>query len=263
LPSRIQADVAPVEFVMDGRFNLPGELFLPEGEAHVWFVRLQEMSPHFESVLETLSPDEVARAARFRFEEHRNEYVLTRGFLRHIVGCYSGFAPHLLQFRYNSYGKPTLAAEWGGDRLSFSLSHSRGVAVYALTRDQQVGVNLEYSHQDVEFDQVAELYFSPREISLIRQLPSDKKQDAFFSCWTRKEAYVKARGEGLSLDLRSFDVAFAPDQPASLFSVGDDPNKIQRWSLAELSAPVGYTAAFAVGGVAPRIEQCQWPARSK
>ena len=260
LPNRIQANVPFEEFAMDGRFNLPGELFLPEGEAHVWFVRLQEMRRHFESVLETLSPDEVARAARFSFEEHRNEYALTRGFLRHIVGCYTAFAPRLLQFRYNSYGKPRLAAECGGDRLSFSLSHSRGVAVYAFTRDRQVGVDLEYFHHDVEFDEVAELYFSQREISVFLQLPSDRKRDAFFSCWTRKEAYIKARGEGLSLDLRSFDVAFAPAQPASVFSVGDDPNKTQRWSLADLSAPVGYTAAFAVEGVAPRIEQWQWPA---
>jgi 4'-phosphopantetheinyl transferase len=245
-----------VEFVMDGRFDLSGDLFLPEGEAHVWFVHLQEMSRHFDSVLEILAPDEVARAARFHFERDRNEYIFTRGFLRHIVGCYTGFAPHLVQFRYNSYGKPALAAEWRGDQLGFSLSHSRGVAVFAFTRDRQVGVDLEYMHQDVEFDQVAERLFSPREISLFRDLPEGKKPEAFFSCWTRKEAYVKARGEGMSLDLRSVDVAFAPEPPP-VFSVAADVSEAQRWSLADLPAPAGYTAAFAVEGVACRIRR--WP----
>ena len=260
MPSRIQANVTPVKFAMDGRFGLSGDPFLPESEVHVWFVRLHEMSRHFESVLEILAPDEVARAARFRFERNRNEYILTRGFLRHILGCYTGFAPHLLQFGYNSYGKPTLAAHWRGDRLEFSVSHSRGVAVYAVTRDRQVGVDLEYMHQDVEFDQIAEHYFSPREISLFRRLPSDKRREAFFSCWTRKEAYIKARGEGMFLDLRSFDVAFAPDQAAPVFSGTDDPSETQRWSLADLPAPVGYTAAVAVKGVAGGIRRWEWPA---
>lgn len=260
MPSRIQANVAPVEFAVDGRFALSGDLCLPESEAHVWFVRLQEMSRHFDSLLEILAPDEAARAARFRFERDRNQYILTRGLLRHIVGCYAGFAPQLLQFRYNSYSKPTLAAEWRGNWLAFSLSHSYGVVVYAFTRARHVGVDLEYMHRNVEFDQVAERFFSPCEVSLFRQLPSDKKQQAFFSCWTRKEAYIKARGEGLSLGLQSFDVAFVPGQPASLLSVAGDPSEAERWSLADLPAPTGYSAALVVEGVAGRIHQWQWTA---
>lgn len=259
LPRQVQADVVPVKFATDRRFGLPGDLFLQEGEVHVWFVRLPKMSAHFESILEILAPDEVARAARFRFDGNRNEYILTRGFLRHILSSYAGSAPHLLRFCYNSYGKPTLAAPWCGNRLEFSVSHSRGVAVCAVMRDGQVGVDLEYLHQDVEFDQIAEQFFSPREMSLFRRLPSNKKRVAFFSCWTRKEAYIKARGEGMFLDLRSFDVAFAQDQPASVFIGTDNPSETRRWSLADLSAPVGYTASVAFEGVVGRIRSWEWP----
>jgi 4'-phosphopantetheinyl transferase len=234
------------------------DLVLAPSEVHIWFVRLHEMTQQVDSLCEILVPDEVARAAKFRFETGRNEYIVTRSFLRHILGCYTGFAPHRLQFRYSPRGKPALAAEWGGDQMAFNLSHSHGVAVYAVTKDRQVGVDLEYTDRSVEFDQIAERFFSPREASLFRRLPCDKKQEAFFSCWTRKEAYTKAKGEGLFLDLRSFDVTFAPSQPASLLSVAGDSTEAQRWSLADLSAPAGYAAALAIEGTASRIQQWLW-----
>jgi 4'-phosphopantetheinyl transferase len=258
LAGRSKSKIAPVGSAADGRLALSGNLSLAKGEVHVWFVRLQGMSRHIDSLLEILDPDEVARAARFLFESDRNEYILARGLLRHIVGCYAGFAPHLLQFCYNSHGKPALPSEWGGDQLAFNLSHSRGVAVYAVTRARHVGVDLEYMHEDAEFDQIAECFFSPREASLFRRLPSDKKREAFFSCWTRKEAYTKARGEGLSMDLRSFDVTFAPGQPASILSVTGDSSEAQRWSLADLPAPGGYAAALVVEGIVSRIQHWQW-----
>jgi len=115
-------------------------------------------------------------------------------------------------------------------------------------------------HTHVESDQIAERFFSPREASLLRQLPSDKKQSAFFSFWTRKEAYLKARGEGLTVDLRSFDVTFVPGEPASLLSVARDSTEAQRWSLDDLAAPAGYAAALDVEGIFSRIQHWRWPA---
>jgi 4'-phosphopantetheinyl transferase len=193
-------------------------------------------------------------------EQGGHDYILARGLLRHIVGGYVGFAPQLLQFRYNSHGKPALASEWGDDQLAFNLSHSHSLAVCSVTRAGHIGVDLEYMDTHVESDQIAERLFAPREASLLRQLPSDKKQNAFFSFWTRKEAYLKARGEGLSVDLLSFDVTFSPGQPASLLSVAGDSSDAQRWSLADLSAPAGHAAALAVEGIISRIQHWHWPA---
>jgi len=252
--------IAPVVATADGRLALPTNLCLANGETHVWFVGPQELSRHLDSFLEILAPDEAARAARFLFEGDRNEYILARGLLRHILGCYAGFAAHLLQFRYNSHGKPALASEWGGDQLAFNLSHSRGMVVYALTKASDIGVDLEYVNQDTEFDQIVEHFFSPREASLFRQLPPDNKQETFFSVWTRKEAYMKARGEGLSLDPRSFDVTLGRGNQVPFLRVADEPREAQRWSLVDLPAPVGYAAALAVEGVAHRIQLWQWPA---
>lgn len=259
MASCVRAEIAPVGSAMDGRLALSGNLSLARDEVHVSFVCLQAMSRHVDSLLEILVPDEVARAARFRFETDRNEYIVARGLLRRILGCYTGFAPHLLQFRYSSYGKPALAAEWGGDRIAFNLSHSCGVAVYAVTRNRNVGVDLEYTNQYIEFDQMAKRFFSPREASLFLQLPAQEKRGAFFSCWTRKEAYVKARGGGLSLDLRCFDVTLAPGQPASLLRVAGDASEVQRWSLSDLPAPAGYAAALAAEGTVSRILQLLLP----
>ncbi len=250
MPNRIRVNVAPVEFEVDGRFSLPGDISLPETDVHVWFVRLEEISGHLGTLLEILAPHEAARAGRFFFERDRNEYILTRGLLRQILGCYAGLSPRLLEFLYNRYGKPVLAGEGPGDRLAFSVSHSHGVAVYAITRGRQVGVDIEYTDEHVEFDQLAERLFSPREISLFRQVPINKRSEAFYSCWTRKEAYIKASGEGLSLDLRSFDVGCGPEPAASALSLADDPGGTQRWSLADLPAPVEYAAALAVENAA-------------
>ena len=259
MASPIRAEIAPVTFDVDGRFALPGKLSLANGEVHIWFVRLLEISRHVDSFLKILAPDEVAKANGFFFENNRSEYILARGLLRHIVGCYVGFAPHLLQFCYSSHGKPALTSEWGGDHLAFNLSHARGVAVYAFANDRRVGVDLEYTNRRIEFDHIAERFFSSREVSLLRQLPSEKKPEAFFSCWTRKEAYIKARGEGLSVDLRSFDVLSTEGQPVS---VAGDSNEAQQWSFTDLPAPAGYAAALVVEGTADRIQHWQWPAGS-
>jgi len=260
LASRIELGTVPLGTTADGQLALAPNLSLANGETHVWFVGLQQISRHLDSFLEVIAPNEAARAARFFFERDRNEYILARGLLRYIVGCYTGLAPHLLRFHYNSYGKPTLADESGGDQPAFNLSHSRGMVVYAVTKAPYIGVDLEYMHQNIEFDQIVARFFSSREASLFRQLPSERKQEAFFSGWTRKEAYMKASGEGLWLDPRSVEVTFAPGGPASLLSVAGVAREAQRWSLVDLPAPTGYAAAVVVEGAVSRIQCWQWPA---
>jgi 4'-phosphopantetheinyl transferase len=259
LPSHLQAEIIPVASPVEGQTSFSENLSLAKSDVHIWFVHLLEMSQHIDSLFKILAQDEVARAAQFRFESDRNEYIVARGILRHILSSYVGFGPNRLQFCYSVCGKPALAVEWGGDQIAFNVSHSCGVVVYALAKARQVGVDLEYTNRCIESDQIAERFFSPREASLLRQSPAQEKQRAFFSCWTRKEAYVKARGEGLSVDLRGFDVTFAPGEPVSLLSVADDPNEAQRWSLYDLPAPTGYVGALAAEGTVSRIMHLRLP----
>jgi 4'-phosphopantetheinyl transferase len=132
--------------------------------------------------------------------------------------------------------------------LRFNLSHSQDLALYAVTSNREVGVDLEYIQRDFDTRQIAERFFSTREIAALHALPANLQTESFFRCWTRKEAYVKARGEGLSLPLEQFDVSLSPDDPAALLNVAGNPAEVSRWSLRELTPAPGYMAAIAVEG---------------
>jgi 4'-phosphopantetheinyl transferase len=179
--------------------------------------------------------------------------------LRAILGLYLDMAPRYLSFRYSSHGKPALAWESGGNAIRFNMSHSRGVALYAVTRDREVGIDLEFIRRDLEVDQIAERFFSRRETVTLRALPTDLREYAFFLCWTRKEAYIKARGEGLSLPLDQFDVSLTPGEPAALLSTHPDSEEALRWSLHELPLASDYVAALALEGHSRSLSCWQWP----
>jgi len=225
---------------------------------HVWLAFLDCMTPRLSSFLQILAAAEIEKAGRFRFQKDRNAYIVARGLLRSILGRYTGIAPGQLRFSYNHYGKPALATECGGEQLAFNSSHAHGTALYAVTSGRKVGVDLECMRGDLDHQRLAERFFSPREVSMLGLLPSDLRQEAFFACWTRKEAYIKAKGEGLSLDLQSFDVVFAPSQPAAVLRIETDPREARRWWLTELHAPPGYVAALAVEGKACKVKYWQW-----
>ncbi len=139
------------------------------------------------------------------------------------------------------------------------MSHSHGVALYAVTRDREVGIDLEFIRRDLEVEQIAERFFSRRETATLRALPTALREYAFFLCWTRKEAYIKARGEGLSLPLDQFDVSLIPGEPAALLSTQPDSDEALRWSLQELTLASGYVAALAVEGRGWSLSCWQWP----
>jgi 4'-phosphopantetheinyl transferase len=206
----------------------------------------------------SLSADERERAGRFHFSKDRQHYVAARGVLRDILGRYMGLAPQLIRFSYDSYNKPSLSAETGGGTLQFNVSHSHGLALYALTNGREVGVDIEFVREDFTGLDIAENFFSPREVSALRALPPGERAVAFFDCWTRKEAYIKARGEGLSYPLRLFTVSLAPGQPAALLCTEDDPQEAARWSLLELYPGEGYRAACAVKGEVTTLHRWSW-----
>lgn len=226
----------------------PPELSIESNEIHVWRAVLNEPAASVDHYLQTLAVDEQRRAARFYFQHDREHFIIAHGVLRALLGRYLNRRPESVSFCYSEHGKPSLVLESGEDTIRFNMSHSQGMALYAVARNREVGVDLEFVRRDLEAEQIAERFFSRREIAELHALPAESRREAFFLCWTRKEAYIKARGEGLSLPLDQFDVSLTPGEPAALLSTRPDPAEALRWSLRELTAAPGYVAAIAAEG---------------
>lgn len=236
----------------------PEGLLLGRDDVHVWRATLDDTRSQIDRFLHTLAADERMRAERFYFPRDRERFIVARGVQRDILGLYSNSAPECVSFNYSAHGKPNLACESGGATIRFNISHSHRVALYAVTRAREVGIDLEFIRSDLELEQIAERFFSHREIATLLALPADLRESAFFRCWTRKEAYIKAKGEGLSLPLDQFEVSLTPGESAALLSTQRDPDEAQRWSLQELTPAPGYAAAIAVEGHSWRLACWDW-----
>lgn len=236
----------------------PESITLGIDEVHVWRARLDVAAPRLQSLWQTLAPDERKRAERFHFRRDHDSFVVARGLLRIILGRYLNAEPDRLRFRYSRYAKPALTGEFDNEALRFNLSHSDNLALYAVTRGREIGVDLERLRPDFADDKIAEQFFASGEVAALRALPVHAQQEAFFNCWTRKEAFIKARGEGLSLPLDEFEVSLAPGEPAALLSTKGDTREVSRWSLRELIPEPGYVAALAVEGHNWRIRCWRW-----
>jgi 4'-phosphopantetheinyl transferase len=193
---------------------------------------------------EWLSADERAVAAGFTSAERRRSYVASRGLLRAILGHLAGVAPNELVFRYGHRGKPELAGP--PSDLHFNMSHAHDVMLLAVTRGRRVGVDIEHIDEPGDVRRIAARFLSPADRDAIERLPADRQRAAFLRCWTRKEAYMKARGDGISRPLDDFDVTLATD--ASHLNVHGAADEAQHWELADLPAPRGFMAAIAVEG---------------
>jgi 4'-phosphopantetheinyl transferase len=235
----------------------PDSLTLGRDEVHLWRASMNCTAAQVEILKHTLSAEELRRAGRYRFKKDREHFIVARGLLRTILGRYLDEEPSQLRFCYGPHGKPALATVFGGDALRFNLSHSHGLALFAVTRRREVGVDLEYIQAHLADDQIAERFFSPREVALLRDLPKDVRREAFFIFWTRKEAFIKATGKGLSLPLNQFEVSLVPGKPIVLLSANDDHQKTFRWSLQALAAASGYAAALCVEGHDWRLKSWQ------
>lgn len=227
-------------------------------DVHVWRVALDAGEPHRQGLASTLSIAEQARAARLRSSTSRHRYVVARGTMRVLLSRYLDREPGSLDLVVGDHGKPLLAV--GDDSLLFNLSRSGDRALLSMTRGRQVGVDLEMVDRRVDHEAVARRFFSPREQGQLATLPPCQRRLAFFTGWTRKEAFVKARGHGLSLGLHRFSVMLLPDQPARLLEFEEEPGKATRWSLVDLGAGAGggYAAALAVEGSTARVSWLVW-----
>jgi 4'-phosphopantetheinyl transferase len=227
----------------------PESLSLATGDVHVWRVELNQPEPLLEKFRETLEEQELDRASRFHFEKHRRHFTAGRGVLRQLLSQYLGTKPEQLRLSYGAYGKPALNGEHKDSRLRFNMSHSHEVALFAFAEDRELGVDVEHIRTDFASEEVARRFFSRREVETFNALPRHDQVAAFFKCWTRKEAFIKVIGKGLSQPLDKFDVTLG--QPAALLWVsGDDAS---RWSLYDLEVGGDYAGALAVEGQVSRI----------
>ncbi len=212
---------------------------LAAGEIHVWQAHLNVDRPVLADLRSSLSDDEVARAARFHFDEHRDRYIAARGILRDILSRYRSEQPRAIEFSYGAFGKPAFKDQASNERIQFNLSHSGGLALFAVAAGIELGVDVEEIRPGPADMEIAEHFFSGTEVAALRALPASVQREAFFNCWTRKEAYVKALGGGLQVPLDSFDVSIAPGEPTALH-LGQKRDDKRKWSLRALRAAPGY-----------------------
>jgi 4'-phosphopantetheinyl transferase len=214
----------------------------------VWRICLEQEDDLLNRFRQTLAPEELDRAGRFRFERLQRHFITARGFLRDVLARYLEAKPSELRFSYNDYGKPSLAGE---QSLQFNMSHSHEVALVAVTREAAVGVDVEHIRADFASEEIATRFFSRLEVETLSSLPKEEQVAAFFRCWVRKEAYIKAIGKGLSQPLDGFDVSLAPSEPAALLRAGDEDT--MTWSMSDIDVGRGYASALVVEGVPSRI----------
>ncbi|HEU4726932.1 MAG TPA: 4'-phosphopantetheinyl transferase superfamily protein [Kofleriaceae bacterium] len=234
----------------------PAELALAPGDAHVWRLPLAQPPAPLAVLARTLDPDEQARARRFHFERDRIAYTAARGALRTLAGRYLGVPPGELVFAYQAKGKPHL--DPAASDLCFNVSHSGNFALLAFTRGSEIGVDVERRRPLDDLLSLARISFSAAEYATLCGLPPGHQTDAFFACWSRKEAFIKTTGEGVS-QLADFDVSLRPGEPARLLRVKDEPAPPRRWSMHELPEIAGHAAALVVERPEIQIACWDWP----
>jgi 4'-phosphopantetheinyl transferase len=218
----------------------PKKLDLLLNDVHIWRINLNSDELQLQFFRETLSSDEIARAERFYFPEHRQRFMAGRGTLRTILGQYLDIAPKQVEFEYQPRGKPLLAAKFADQGLLFNLSHSQDLALLGISYQNQIGVDLEYIRTMSDLEGLAKRFFSAREYEYLRLLSPAQQQQIFFRYWTCKEAYLKATGDGL-VQLEEIEIDLTPNQPSKLLVSGD-------WSLSELTPADNFAAAVVVAG---------------
>jgi 4'-phosphopantetheinyl transferase len=239
----------------------PARPELPDGEVHVWRATLARAPQELERLAAVLDDEERSRAGRFRFPVHRDRFVAGRGIQRLLLGRYLGQPPAALRYRHAEHGKPALDGPAGDGGLRFNVSNADDGLLVAVARGRELGVDLERLRPMPDGLDIARRFFSEPENEAFAAIPEEQRDLAFFTCWTRKEAFIKAVGEGLSMPLACFDVTLAPGEPARLLATRDSATaQAARWTLRELDPGPGWLAALAVEGGGWTLRLFDWDA---
>ncbi len=218
----------------------PPSFALKTGEIHLWRSPLASTPVLDPTFWPSLSEDEQIRANRFHFKQHRLEYVDGRGKLRHLLSQYLGMPAQKIVFEYGKQDKPFLPHS----KLKFNISHSHGLALFAFALDMEIGVDLEKIDPKIDIIQLCQQFFSPQETQTILQLSPAEQIHAFFTCWTRKEAFIKAKGQGLSLPLDQFAVSILPEAPVQLLATEWDQTEVDKWFLYDIPPGKNFKGAL-------------------
>jgi 4'-phosphopantetheinyl transferase len=238
-----------------GRQLSAGDLRLEDQDAHVWSAMVDSEIPN--SGL--LSPDESQRASRFHFRRDKNRFVGRRCFLRRCLGRYLNSQPDSIEFAYDWRGKPRLSGRFAKSELHFNTSHSAGMALLAVSAHHSVGIDLEKILPWNDLEQLVAQCFSPRETIAFRNLSGCEATESFFRLWTRKEAWLKATGEGITESLRQIEVSFCPGERACFLDIKGSSDEAKAWALHDLSPAQGFAAALAVRNRNLRVQCRRWP----
>lgn len=224
----------------------PSEVTLRSDDLHVWSFDLRASGQQVETFRNLLTPDEIARADRFKFPRHQRRFTVARGILRTLLGHYLEVDASSVDFLTTKYGKPFVRHALRGHELSFNLTHSHEFALCALTLQRRIGVDLEHMRRIVDLESIAQHFFAPAEVDVLLSTPKHERQQVFLNCWTRKEAYIKAIGQGLSHPLNTFLVSMRVGDSAELLADESDPSAPDRWHFTALKPHGDYVAAVAV-----------------
>lgn len=223
-----------------------------EGEVRVWAINLATASSDVLRAATLLDEQERTRASRFHFEIHQNRFILARAALRRVLAYCAGVSPKTIAFRYGTNGKPHLATQAALAELHFNLTHSADLALVAVAWSFEVGVDVERVHPINDMDEMVKRFFCPAEIRVFASLPVHEKPAAFFNLWTRKEAWLKATGEGISHLLNKAEVSFLPRDPGCLRAIPQG-YQLADWSLVALDPMEGYTGALCAKTPEPQV----------
>lgn len=235
-----------------------GQRTILQGEVHVWRIALDVNGEYIRAARDLLSADEIERMDRFRFDSDRRRFAIAHAGMRKILAGYLDCEAKQLMFEDGERGKPRLRDIGNAGDLNFNLSHSGEISLLAVARKISVGIDTETVNSKFASQEIARHFFSRGEMRNLLALPEEQWTEAFFTCWTRKEAYIKARGDGLSIPLNSFSVTFQPNMPAALLEVVSDPDELDRWSVYDITMNVRCKAALVAEGQGHEIYLWEW-----
>ena len=231
---------------------------LGDNEVHVLSIGLDVDSGAIHELAACVTQQEREQAKKYRHPRDQDRFLAARAWLRQILGAYTGIAPARLRFVAGPQGKPALADAGAAQSLRFNLSHSKHRALVGLVHHRDIGVDIELQREIPECEDIVRSRFAAGEIAQWLAMPPEQRTDAFFSCWTRKEAYVKALGGGLSMDLHAFEVSIDPKLSVCSLHIAGSSALRNQWTLWGLQPVAGFRAAVAVGGNGLALRLIEW-----